>query len=552
MVFTNVKYKHHFRALEDYSLLRRVPPESLKFCSTYFSVPKDDQIDRAIFNGRKLSSHFKTPEPVNLADIPRILKEINSTHQGLSMVCGDIRHWFHQLPMNAESQTFFGLAMEQSTYLWLCVPMGWSHSPVIAQGAAWILLGHFEPGEFVYVDIRNMSSLPMFVVLKNKDGKEVGFAVVFYDNYLISSRDPEVAEAMDVRIRRNAKLFSIVLKEHRTWSRRQLTENLPDLEPFHYLGVEIGFTVSRKSKRMQTASRTADHYNLRWRIRPKKTLGHIPVHLQEKEKFCGKEIAITVGRILYSRLIGLRMLGEMESTRGVLNLLRRTSRHAHSKGWKDEGLQITDDEKSSLKLEWSFYIENPWRTGEHIVSDQESIFLATDACDEGWAAVEISEGTIVATTQQRLFEGGLRTTHIFVKEMIAAVEGTKWILNSHPGCKRVVLIGDNTAVAGAIKRGYTSNALAATYLSQITGIGLQVHVVTVPSALNVADSPSRNAPCTVDRLESSWKAIMADAVGIKVGRSEKHPNLIAEAMKHPEELSDDDMNEDCFLDDPDP
>ena len=74
--FTNKKYRDQLEDLCNFSITKRVTADSLRFCSTYFSVPKDELKDRAIFNGKRLSEQFGTPESVNIPDIPRLIAEV--------------------------------------------------------------------------------------------------------------------------------------------------------------------------------------------------------------------------------------------------------------------------------------------------------------------------------------------------------------------------------------------------------------------------------------------------------------------------------------------
>ena len=75
--YSNVKYQEHFKDLIEWRLLEQCNPEFIRFFATYFSVPKDEILDRSIFNGRILSTMTQTPPTVNLADVPRVIRELN-------------------------------------------------------------------------------------------------------------------------------------------------------------------------------------------------------------------------------------------------------------------------------------------------------------------------------------------------------------------------------------------------------------------------------------------------------------------------------------------
>lgn len=108
--FTNERYRPHFLDLNLWGLIPTCPIEEVKSFSTYFSVEKNcagkeegiSVHDRAIFNGKKLSVGCKIPPLVNLPDMCEVLQRIAnlSRPDGVSIICGDLRHWFHQIPVS--------------------------------------------------------------------------------------------------------------------------------------------------------------------------------------------------------------------------------------------------------------------------------------------------------------------------------------------------------------------------------------------------------------------------------------------------------------------
>ena len=145
---TNAKYRTHIRGFsqppDNRRLLTKVPAKLLKFCSTYFAVPKTETTSRAIFNGKRLSTYWPTPAPVNICDTATLIRKILETAERckkLWITVGDFRHWFHQIPVNLELARHFGIALSPAeTFLWRTLPMGWSHIPHIAQAIAWGVL----------------------------------------------------------------------------------------------------------------------------------------------------------------------------------------------------------------------------------------------------------------------------------------------------------------------------------------------------------------------------------------------------------------------------
>lgn len=127
--------------------------------------------------------------------------------------------------------------------------------------------------------------------------------------------------------------------------------------------------------------------------------------------------------------------------------------------------------------------------------------------------------------------------HIFIKEMYAAVEGANWAA-SVCAARGIYLVVDNSAVAGAVKRGYSSNLLG----SQILGtLRRSVEVVMVPSKSNVADSHSRNVPIESLRERLTHQAVLNDLNGLRCAEVTRHPNVGRgrSGIRHPEGFDDD-------------
>jgi hypothetical protein len=123
--FTSPKYQGLFDHLEKAKILVPAAEEELRHCMGYFSVAKGSTVDRdgakvyldrAIVNGKNLSGICEEPPGCNIPDITRLMYELcklNSEARArgrrLSIVSGDLRHWFHQLSLNPEITPWFGL-----------------------------------------------------------------------------------------------------------------------------------------------------------------------------------------------------------------------------------------------------------------------------------------------------------------------------------------------------------------------------------------------------------------------------------------------------------
>jgi hypothetical protein len=240
---TAVKWQQHFSDLKMWGLLEAMDDQfgALKFISTYFAVPKSDgSTARSIFNGRRLSKQFKSPPSVNLCEIPLMLqKSAEIAQKGPVYIgVGDIRHWFHQIPVGKDLRNYFGLRMGASFFRWTCLPMGWAWSPLIAQVSAWMLvLWDPQSSSTSKLDrcginlelLRHNESPPSFIHLwKDGEKEPVGFVTVYYDNIFFITTEKDIAQRLSSRITKNAKYFQITMKEWKLFTPTQLRLGTPE------------------------------------------------------------------------------------------------------------------------------------------------------------------------------------------------------------------------------------------------------------------------------------------------------------------------------------
>jgi len=71
---TSTQYRSHFTSLKNWGILARLANIGpLRYIAKYFSIPKTQTSDRAIFNGRALSKLFRPPPPVNIPSVQEII-----------------------------------------------------------------------------------------------------------------------------------------------------------------------------------------------------------------------------------------------------------------------------------------------------------------------------------------------------------------------------------------------------------------------------------------------------------------------------------------------
>ena len=338
---------------------------------------------------------------------------------------------------------------------------------------------------------------PMFLPVIDSSGREVGVAVVYYDNYIIISKCRNTTRMMNKRLLRNFKLFSIAVKEHQCI----LKEDFLSGSRVDTLGIQFGLSESQDANENQKRSRAT--LTMEWKLSG--NLGSSPLPFESSRfLFSCKELAKPIGKIIFSRYLE-GPLGRIKDVRLVLDVLRRIGRTAYSAGWSKICFRPSTDDIAVIEREWLHVLENPIRTTE--LQKKTNFFVASDASMSGWGFVIMTtNGMVIVNSGLQSFPPGWEERHIFVKEMYAACEGFK-ALRGLQLTGRYCIVTDNTATAWALRRGYSAN-IEAMKLMDASGIcGSSIEVITVISQDNVADSPSRGAPLEETRINATTAAV---------------------------------------------
>lgn len=547
---TAKKWRNHIDQLEKAGIIEKVNKEQLLSTAGYFAVPKSDGTARAIWNGRKISRCSNVPPPVNLPNLPDILREASQllhNHNGVDVITGDFRHFFHQITASRNMQSYLGIAIEDDNgnlqyYKWITLPMGHSWSPWTAQAIAWALLLYKETSEedIFETNISTSEQLPTYIHLK-----EGGFITVFYDNVFAIGASRRVMQILDGRLKRNFRLLGndepVELKHWNYLTFKELKKN-----PFDFLGAEIKVSAKRNSE---------ETWDLMWRHTHAKNMQWIERYNPRTADTC-RQVARICGIILWRHQLTLRPLCGIANLMHLLRTLAEKVREARS--W---------DTTANLHQTECQLIENMWRSVE--TNDWEkygnnkhtsTIFLASDSSDDKWGYVVFSNHDVICK-EGFTWNQGFQHMHIFVKEAISAIEAIERTTNNKTDTLIYAVI-DNTAAASALRNMYSSNGIVCKRLEQLSHTletnRNRIEVVTVKSTTNVADPISRGHvqhESEAERLQASIKAIAQHKLGIHKADSY---NLISanefetdirhlDTQGHPEQLTDTDMM-DCTLD----
>lgn len=226
---THESYEDHLQALHKpkhgLPLIEEEKSGKLRFVSKYFAVSKKCKIlARTIFNGRALSRLQRRPDTVNLPEIPCVLKEASRIHKTMqskssqvvapAVFTADIRHYFHEIEVSPEISVFFGVVCRGKAYSWRGLPMGWAHSPRIAQSLSWGMILHNAPPCLAHeVEIAKKSvHPPSYAHTRDKDGNINGIIFIWYDNIVAIIYGNDEFRDVTSAIERNRRSWNI------TWS----------------------------------------------------------------------------------------------------------------------------------------------------------------------------------------------------------------------------------------------------------------------------------------------------------------------------------------------
>ena len=585
IVQTSPRYLPHLRKLSQWKIISHAAKQELLFCSTYFAIAKDAALDRAIFNGKRVSSLFLCPPPVNIAEITTINKMFSELVQPPGIAgqapasrkvygfTADFRHFFHQIPVNGFLRRIFGLSCGEEQFCWNTLPMGWSWSPFLAQSVGWLLLcgRHSNEAPLFNEDFTGDNGLPTFLHLKDCPG----FAVLYYDNILVVGSDARIIQAIKTRLVRNMavcgsltserlrsrltrfyerydppklaqlqaivdgylgneeKLFAQLTKKYgpepTVTAATPLADTIKELTSFgpndhvRYLGCEYRFV--RKRDRNGNLM-----WSLEWRVLDKS----VPHGENWLTAATARGVARRIGKSLYRWLLEGRYLIDNPRAVQTLGLLKRVSRDG-PRNWdadfhcSNEELQLLEDCRLEL-------VQNSWISRSR---ETPRVFVISDASTSvgyGYCIVNAVTRELIAVVSS-VWHTGMENMHIFYLEAFSALIGLQHARRIFAEDRCFGLITDNTAVAGALRRGYSSSDIMIRWMATYGFSSYETEVHTVVSADNHSDALSRLQP-TVLNLPGILEQIAQLRQGRRGSCQIQIPIAFTGEVRHPEPLDD--------------
>lgn len=547
-VWTRRRYSFHLEALKQSGVLKGIPHANHSVMySSYFSIKKTEGLDRAIFNGRKVSQLFSRPPPVNLIRtslLVQMLHKLSVEHKRLYCIAGDFRHWFHQLSCEQLSR-FFGVACAGMYYQWQSWPMGFSWSPFAAQVISWLVLTSGLSEEVADLSFREDEELPFFIPLRGG-----GFIVVYYDNYLICCTNSQTAFTIHRQLQNNCQEYNVAVKEHLLiFPQQELEMAKIELEKQLWQGLNVHCNPQKVCAMEEGFVYLGLHFRvnnkLEWRVdrdKIERLPRKIPLVLTPRH------VARIVGKILSAFLPGGDPLGSNTLMVGCIDALRIAAKEAYIRGsWDCCVGELTERNRERLEEGWMQLLNNNWCSLAVRSEMQHTIIVATDASNWGYGCVMLDTSGNVLKQYKRPWSEGEKQLHIFIREILAAERGlmlwkeSKWFSQD----TRVILVIDNTAAAWAFQRGFTCNTIAMRSISRVLALYHQWLVCTVVTSDNVADRPSRNKLVDEGLARRTSDAVKEFMKGRRTGCI---TNIIVEPEKRVRHMECSDENE-LLLDD---
>jgi len=561
--FTSSKWLRHIGELEESSMLVSVAYRHLHHVAYYFAVPKNGNMARAIWNGKELTKRTRTAPPVNLPSISDIIRRLTHLSRNVpaggsfQMMTADFRHYFHTIRVSEGLSRYFGVAIESGdgvkAFRWSTLPMGWGPSPWVASSVGLAAILWREKDEEVLFNVPpGLEQLPTFIEIVGG-----GFLCLYYDNILAAHVNPDIMQRVKIRLERNfgsrrqPGLHAVCLNENShignihnfsTHTKNKIHHGLSllaslkqtysdgfdiplgaplevhtskklrnPLTPAVYLGVAFGLS----SKRAPDAVG-----GLRYRQCAKKHDKWKSLDPDWTKLFSARELASYIGKVLWRHSISLRPLCALAP---VISILRRLARERieNVQSWDDVFFRLDEGEVIEMAKQWGIVVENQWHETSDTDVKRHRVRLVSDSSDHKWGYLVFDDDGGKAYEKGLPWSTNLAGTHIFIKELCAAIFAIRYAIATRPRSLEIHIGIDNTAAAAALRNMYSGNVMACQMLDKISeelaAHDARVHVYGLRSEDNASDAASRGHVATAEQVANTFKHLTAQEQGHRLG-----------------------------------
>ena len=443
-----------------------------------FAVKKDAATDRFIIDARPANCVFTKPEPVQLPTPDLLARLVADPSRPLYVAKVDLDNFYHRLRLPAWMYPYFalppvragdvgvGYRFGENTLVHPCcktLPMGWSHSVLLAQ------LAHEH-----FLDTATDLQRSDRITSDNDPLLNRTRTQVYIDDLIIFDTDRE-----RLGRKQDAYIASI--------TQRGLIVKPSKVVRPSADGVEcIGLLVDGRRHTVGVAPSKLE------------ALCDDTIRLLSRARCTGDELSQLVGRWTWSMLGNRPSLACFNAVYRFADCAR--GRHFHL--WDSVRVELL----TAVGLAPLLYADLGTDWHSHVVATDASstalgvvatpsvpppIDLGREAAEQAAAAAASTQRwTTIVSARWRDEE------HINVLELRALTTGVKWVC-SHSSAigRRVWMLSDSTVVVGAVSKGRSSSPSILRRLRHLSAwllaAGLQLRVTYVPSELNPADEPSR-------------------------------------------------------------
>ena len=436
-----------------------------KVINGVFAVPKDTQEDRLIIDAVFANAFFSTPTKVELPDPSHLARLCASSGSSVYVIKSDLSNYYHHLELPEWIRPYFCLVGIPSSELDLpgdclvypmcnTVPMGWSHSVLVAQSV-------HEHTLYSSGALRREQSLLARLASSGGDGRTLigddPIHGIYIDDMFALSTDSQSVDSLLDRCIDAYRNRGFVVKDSKVVRATKTGV------------IVLGLLI--------------DGEHLTVQVDPIARIQLIQsiLRLISQPTVSGYELASLVGSLTWCMLV----------RRPSLQCLNRVYSFMHAR--RDRPSQLWPSAIRELLIACGLL---PLLSADLSLSKHDRV-VATDASSFGGAVVakrdnELSWTTIISHRWRWTHE------HINVLEMRAILLSLVWLVSCRVLHRCTPLLTDSMVCLGVLNKGRTSSPTLSRVHSVIAALCLGANIVLmpthIPSELNPADGPSRFQP----------------------------------------------------------
>ena len=442
----------------------------------------------------------------------------------------DIRHCFYRIPMHPRMGRYYAIAPGGKYYVPTVVPMGATWGPALGQATTIAMISLRRSANEPTLGLRVPQDTCPSVLDIVVRGVVVGHIFVCIDNICVVAQDPALVAKWWTRIERNAKMCGI-------WPfKREQTTNWTQ-SAFEFIG--IAYSDGQWHHCKDRIAKWANRYG-------------VPLSDVEKAKPVEERAAPALRDLTPDELqsfVGVLVWDKrlrVTSTRALREVFAIMTRAVR----KIAPVMPSLVEKETLSALWFEFLRNPKQTWEEVIwpppcSEGRTAYIATDASDTAWSWTELVAGRVVRKAHgpfldlatdssdtagswtERVAGKVVRkahgpfpdqTTAIYYKEMYAVLLALRALVGSD--VRNIVLVGDNTAVIGSIRKRMAPEGAWA-MLDEIENLivsnGWGLVLKWVESDGNVAHSATHDESITEYREARTWRVMTEELYSEPIG-----------------------------------